>query len=224
MKHSKLTITPTTTTTPMNPTQTLNHSIHDENNNKETAGLWEITGWKQLYGHAGHEITSLVINRNNSLIASGDNQGYVCLWDRYRLTLIKTINTNIINDHDYQQNEFGDSSNSSQSHSITTTTTNTGQDYHSIHDLKQPRRRYSSNHLTVENSIHKSNEDIQMKKKKSILSSSSSSSSTSTADFININDDSVLLNNFKRIDGICFNLTSGELVVAKWNHPNFNGN
>ncbi|XP_018655598.1 beige/beach protein-related [Schistosoma mansoni] len=122
----------------------------------KTAGLWEITGWKQLYGHAGHEITSLVINRNNSLIASGDNHGYVCLWDRYRLTLIQTINTNIINDHHDQQNELAElGSNSSRSHSIMTTTTTTGHDYQNHNDLKQPYRQFSSNHLNVENSMNK---------------------------------------------------------------------
>ncbi|TNN17845.1 Lysosomal-trafficking regulator, partial [Schistosoma japonicum] len=97
MKHSKHT-TNITTHNHHNP-------IHYNEINVKEAGLWEITGWKQLNGHAGHEITILVINRNNSLLASGDDHGYVCLWDRYRLTLIKTINTNVMHHHQQQQKQ-----------------------------------------------------------------------------------------------------------------------
>ncbi|TGZ71309.1 hypothetical protein CRM22_002720 [Opisthorchis felineus] len=57
------------------------------------AGLWEVTGWRQLTGHAGKEITTLAACQQYGLLASGDNRGGLCLWDTHRLTLLCRLNT-----------------------------------------------------------------------------------------------------------------------------------
>ncbi|KAG5452690.1 Lysosomal-trafficking regulator, partial [Clonorchis sinensis] len=57
------------------------------------AGLWEVTGWRQLSGHAGKEITTLAACQQYGLLASGDNRGGLCLWDTHRLTLLCRLNT-----------------------------------------------------------------------------------------------------------------------------------
>nr|CAH8875348.1 unnamed protein product [Trichobilharzia regenti] len=195
-----------------------NNNNNDSGNNSRNghsdldvkeAGLWEITGWKQLIGHTGCEITVLVINRNNSLIASGDDQGQVCLWDRYRLSLIKTINTNICS-------------------SNTCTTSNSNSDDNSNNNNNNQN---DSEHLPNESACNPqaskqsadrndgSGEDNSNSTSRQ-HSSTRSSSCNSPTEFINTNNDSVL-NNFKRVDGICFSLTSGELVIAKWNYHNY---
>lgn len=60
--------------------------------------LNDLTSWKHLVGHAGHEITALSASQHYDMLASGDCQGIVCLWDRYRLNLICQLNTNIMYD------------------------------------------------------------------------------------------------------------------------------
>ncbi|CAH8661778.1 unnamed protein product [Heterobilharzia americana] len=174
----------------------------DNEFNLKEAGLWEITGWKQLTGHAGNEITVLVINRNNSLIASGDDQGHVCLWDRYRLSLIKAIDTSVSIDSGTVSTEYSNAS---------------GQ-----------VSKQSSCNPVLEKPVKTNNENVEVngsgnttsRSSTSHHSSTRSSSCSSTAESMNINIDQ-MLNSFKRVDGICFSLTSGELVVAKWNQYNY---
>ncbi|CAL8082864.1 unnamed protein product [Calicophoron daubneyi] len=58
------------------------------------AGLWEVTGWRQLVGHADHAITSLAVSQQYGLLASGDSRGHVCMWDAHRLTIVHHFDTN----------------------------------------------------------------------------------------------------------------------------------